>query len=63
MISESDCFGSERESEKIAGAVNYPFGSERQRGYVFYQLLIKGNGLFAKALIDKGYKVIDSENV
>ncbi|ENK0837696.1 DUF523 domain-containing protein [Clostridium botulinum] len=25
--------------------------------------LIKGNGLFAKALIDKGYKVIDSENV
>ncbi len=41
MISESDCFGSERESEKIAGAVNYPFGSERQRGYVFYQLDIR----------------------
>lgn len=25
--------------------------------------LIKGNGLFAKALIEKGYKVIDSEDV
>ncbi|MBE6057230.1 MAG: DUF523 domain-containing protein, partial [Clostridium sp.] len=23
----------------------------------------KGNGLFAKALIEKGYKVIDSEDV
>lgn len=25
--------------------------------------LIKGNGLFAKALIERGYKVIDSEDV
>lgn len=41
MILESDWFGVERESEKIAGAVNYPFGSERQRGYVFYQLDIR----------------------
>ncbi|NFQ04418.1 hypothetical protein FDF18_15860 [Clostridium sporogenes] len=41
MISESDLFGVERESEKIAGAVNYPFNSERQRGYVFYQLDIR----------------------
>ncbi|MDS1002299.1 hypothetical protein P9J83_02115 [Clostridium sporogenes] len=41
MISESDWFIGERESEKIAGAVNYPFGSKRKRGYVFYQLDIR----------------------
>ena len=29
----------------------------------FNEKLIKGNGLFAKALIEKGYKVIDSEDV
>ncbi|NFD76680.1 hypothetical protein FC826_00510 [Clostridium botulinum] len=41
MISQSDLFGYESQSEKIAGAVNYPFGSDRQRGYVFYQLDIR----------------------
>jgi hypothetical protein len=43
MISQSDWFGAESQSEKIAGAVNYPFGSDRQRGYVFYQLDIREN--------------------
>ncbi|MBD5642370.1 hypothetical protein HYH96_00415 [Clostridium botulinum] len=41
MISQSDWSGYESQPEKIAGAVNYPFGSDRQRGYVFYQLDIR----------------------
>lgn len=38
MAIESDLFGDEIKSDKITGAVNYPFGSDRQRGYVFYRL-------------------------
>lgn len=38
IISESDWFGNENQFKAIAGAVNYPFGSDNQRGYVFYRL-------------------------
>lgn len=38
MVLETDRFGSENKYKNITGAVNYPFGSEKQRGYVFYQL-------------------------
>ena len=41
IITESDLFGYENQSDKITGAVNYPFGSYRQRGYVFYRLDIR----------------------
>lgn len=43
-VTEYDMFGAEITSDKITGAVNYPFGSDRQRGYIFYQLdLSNGN--------------------
>ncbi|MGG7163119.1 hypothetical protein [Clostridium ihumii] len=38
---EEDWFGGKRETEKITGAVNYPFGSKSQRGYVIYELNLK----------------------
>jgi hypothetical protein len=36
-VNSKNMFGSE-ESRQIFGAVSYPFHSEKQRGYVFYQL-------------------------
>ena len=41
---ESDLFGDEIKYDKITGAVNYPLGSDRQRGYVFYRLDIGKGG-------------------
>lgn len=41
MISETDWFGIENDYKKITGAVNYPFGSSKQRGYAFYQIRIR----------------------
>ncbi len=43
MVSQSDWSGYEYQSSKVSGAVNYPFGSDRQRGYVFYKLNIRKN--------------------
>lgn len=43
MVSQSDWFGYEDQAQKIAGAVNYPFGSDKQRGYVLYKLDIRKN--------------------
>lgn len=40
MVSETDWFGYNNAREKITGAVNYPFGSKNQRGYVFYELIL-----------------------
>lgn len=37
IVLERDWFGYESMEEKITGAVNYPFGSEKQRGYILYE--------------------------
>lgn len=49
-VIENDWFGDEIAYDKISGAVNYPFGSDKQRGYVFYRLDID-EGMFSGANI------------
>lgn len=41
MVKESDWFENTSQIKKFTGGINYPFGSERQRGYVFYRVDIR----------------------
>ena len=41
MVTESNLIGYEDQADKITGAVNYPFDSDRERGYVFYRVDIR----------------------
>lgn len=38
MVTESDFLGNKNQYNSISGAVNYPFGSSEQRGYVLYRI-------------------------
>lgn len=40
VVVSTDIFGDERQDNKIIGAINYPYQSKEQRGYVFYKINI-----------------------
>lgn len=40
MVTSIDIFGDERQEEKITGAINYPYKSQKQRGYIMYKIVI-----------------------
>lgn len=46
LFTSNDWFGNLLESWTITGSVNYPFGSTKQRGYVFYKLDLKEDVCF-----------------
>ena len=50
IVESTDIFGEERQDNKITGAINYPYDSINQRGYVFYKInipqgIIAGNNI------------------
>ncbi|GEM_PF-414771 len=48
VVTTVDWFGGSNQSRQITGAVNYPFGSETQRGYVFYRVkLTESNSILS----------------
>ena len=41
IIKSINVFGDERQDNKITGAINYPYNSKKQRGYIFYKIGIQ----------------------
>ncbi|MGL5380558.1 hypothetical protein [Clostridium sp.] len=52
IIPTNNIFGFENENDIISGAINYPFGSINQRGYVFYKLDISNDIVLGSNLLN-----------
>ncbi|MBS5306635.1 hypothetical protein PMY73_12540 [Clostridium tertium] len=52
MVTSRDIFRDERQEEKITGAINYPYKSQKQRGYIFYKIDITQETLAGTNLVN-----------
>lgn len=52
MVTSRDIFGDERQEEKITGAINYPYKSQKQRGYIFYKIDITQESLAGTNIVN-----------
>lgn len=58
LITSNDWFGNLLESWTITGSVNYPFGSTKQRGYVFYKLDLKEDVCFGGNIFNYAHYIL-----
>ncbi|MDU5111095.1 MAG: hypothetical protein E6248_11645 [Clostridium sp.] len=51
-VESTDVFGQLSQENKITGAINYPFNSKEQRGYIFYKINIEEGAILGTNIAD-----------